>query len=175
MQAAETGISNSVRADLPEGLANHLRYVRCLDFGEGHVLGETSRPSQAALFCRARARCCFKAPTLIMSMSSARMQSSYPVARTALNMDQAQLCRERLTAALQQSNAMTLKMEAAGLQARLFQNLAARKSQTHACCMGCKPSFAKRMSVGVLLLTPAMSLSICRWLVANSSLRALYC
>ena len=103
MQAAETGISNNERACLPRGLANHLEYVQHRAFSEGQVLGQVSKPSQTASRCWARCR--LKA---MASISSTRMLSSYPVARIALNMDHAQLCREVSTASLQQSNAITL-------------------------------------------------------------------
>ena len=86
----------------------------------------------------------------MMSRSSTRMPSSYPVARTALNIHHAQLRCADATAAVQQSRAIILYILPAGLLAKLFQNLAARKSQT--CCKGFNPSSAKRMSVGVLPL-----------------------
>ena len=94
--------------------------------------------------------CCFKAAISMTSMSSTRMLNSYFVARIALNIDHAQLWREDTTAAVQQSSAMSLYIVPAGLPAKLFQNLAARKSQT--CCRDFKPSSAKRMSVEVLPL-----------------------
>ena len=106
MQAAETGISNNERACLLRGLANHLEYVQHRAFSEGQVLGQVSKPSQTASRCWARCR--LKAMTSMASISSTRMLSSYPVARIALNMDHAQLCREVSTASLQQSNAITL-------------------------------------------------------------------
>ncbi len=78
------------------------------------------------------------------SMSSQRMLSSYPVAWTALNMDHAQLRFDAATAALQQSSAMHRYRLPEGLPARLFQNLAARKSQTW--CSDLRPNSAKRMA-----------------------------
>ena len=84
----------------------------------------------------------------MMSMSSAQMLSSYPVPRTDLNMDHAQLCFEDPTAALQDSSAISLYMVPEGLPVRLFQNFAARKSQI--CCNDFKPSSDCRISVEVL-------------------------
>ena len=69
-------------------------------------------------------------------------------------MDHAQLRLEDPTAARQPSNAVVLYIEPQGLPAKLFQNLAARNSQT--CCSDLRPSSAKRMSVEVLLLTPVI-------------------
>ena len=92
------------------------------------------------------------------SMSSQQMLSSYSVAWTALNMDHAQLRFDAATAASQQSSAMHRYRLPEGLPARLFQNLAARKSQTW--CSDLRPNSAKRMSVEVLPLTPVISLSI---------------
>ena len=81
MQAAETGISNSERACVPKGLANHLEYVQHRAFREGQVLGQISKPSQMASRCWVR--CCLKATISIVSMSSTRILSSYPVVRIA--------------------------------------------------------------------------------------------
>ena len=105
-------------------------------------------------------KCCLNAVTSIMPMSSARMLSSYHVARMDLNMamDHAQLCCEDPTAAVQDSMAISLYMVPAGMSARLFQNLATRKSQT--CCNDLRPSSARRMSVEVLPLTPVISLRV---------------
>ena len=85
--AAETRISNNERACLCTGRTNHLAYVQHLDFLEGHVLGQMSRPSQTESRCWIK--CCRNAGTSMMSMSSARMPNSYPVPRTDLNMDHA--------------------------------------------------------------------------------------
>ena len=90
MQEAETGISNNERACLSGGLANHLAYVQRRDFSKGQVLGQISRPSQ--MVSRCWEMCSLKAVKSIVSMSSTRMLSSYPVARIALNMDHDQ-CR----------------------------------------------------------------------------------
>ena len=136
-------MSNKERACLSRGLANHLKYVQHLAFLEGQVLGQISMSSQTESRCWVV--CCFKAAISMTSMSSTRMLNSYPVARIALNIDHAQLWREDTTAAVQQSSAMSLYIVPAGLPAKLFQNLAARKSQT--CCRDFKPSSAKRMSV----------------------------
>ena len=106
---------------LRTGLANHLAYVQHLDSRDGQNPGQMSRPSQ--MVSRCWVKCCLNAVTSIMPMSSARMLSSYHVARMDLNMamDHAQLCCEDPTAAVQDSMAISLYMVPAGMSARLFQ------------------------------------------------------
>ena len=157
--AAETGISNK-RASMS---TRHSMWRSC----KPSSISAASRPlTRASPWADIKVfpdgitllydMCCRKAGISMTSMSSLRILSSYPVARMVLNMDHAQLRFDDPTAALQQSSAMHRYRLPGGLAARLFQNLAARNSQTW--CNGLRSNSAKRMSVEVLLLTPVISL-----------------